>query len=309
MYRHLARLLIVGAILTLVTTPAVGESTESTVPRPMPAFGPSITIDPDGPRFDMASLRGKAVLVIFMQSWCGACNGWSKALIPQLEATYGIEDGWVLLAIKTDGGGVSGAKDYLRNQGGNPDRWLIAADHDAVWYRQITGDNQLWRYALVTADGTLTYVHRSGLIISNSNPRTFLIAHKKREFERQVGQRRALLPAEGRYGVALAPVVLRAEVGDLPGAFRMLQQAGQSDAATRLRSDLDTMLNERCAALMAEARSAADPSARMPPLVSLLAFIAGIERHPGLAEVTAFIQEQRRDQSMRREFQAWDQWQ
>ena len=56
---------IAAAAVIVSASAFAGES----LPGQMPAFGKSVTLDPEGPQFDVPDLRGKAALFIFMQSW------------------------------------------------------------------------------------------------------------------------------------------------------------------------------------------------------------------------------------------------
>jgi hypothetical protein len=103
-----------------------------------PPFGDSITWETGKESPTLEGMRGKSVLVLFFQSWCGICNGWSPGLFEQLGKAYGSDPQVVLIALKTDGGSLSDAREYMKSRT-DPDLWLVGVDESAAYYRQASG--------------------------------------------------------------------------------------------------------------------------------------------------------------------------
>jgi len=75
-------------------------------------------------------------------------------MFKQIDEKYGNDGRVVLAAIKTDGGGITGAKAYLRGKI-NPDNWIIASDTNATHYKATVGKVGLFEYALIGPDGEI----------------------------------------------------------------------------------------------------------------------------------------------------------
>ena len=179
--------------------------------KPMPEFGSSVEFDKAETTLTMAGLKDKAIIIVFFQSWCGKCNVWAPNLIKQLEKTHGNNCGVVMIALKTDGGGLSGAKGYMKAKGADPSLWTIGSDKNAAYYKQVTGSDALWGYALVDTEGNIVKNGKAGSYSRGSNPKSYILAQKSLLSE--CGELSSRLPADKTYPPELAQVVKLTEIG------------------------------------------------------------------------------------------------
>jgi len=207
---------------------------------PMLEFGPSVQFDARTLPFHMADVRGKAVLVMFYQSWCPKCNVWSGDLFQQITKAHGDNRSMVLVAIKTDGGGVRGAMDYLTERKVDVRKWHVAADQNAAYYKAAMGTTSLFNYAIVGPDGALLETGYAAKYYTGGGPRRFVLAHSK-EIKKIKGAK-PFLPADREYHEALATAVKAAEVGNLALARKLgrkyATKTSLKTAATEFLSDL-----------------------------------------------------------------------
>jgi hypothetical protein len=205
---------------------------------PMPEFGKSVQFDKTGPTIVMSQLKGKAVLVIFFQSWCGICNGWAPDLIKQLEDAHGGNRALVMLAIKTDGGGVTDAREYLKSKGADLNKWWVGSDEDAAFYKKIDPKNALWGYALVGATGDIVKQGKAGSFWS-SGPNKGKYSLAAGDLLKDCGTLETILPPNKKYPSELDTIVRLAEVGCLGKALSLCASAGRlSQAAAAAQKDL-----------------------------------------------------------------------
>ncbi|MDP4899148.1 MAG: redoxin domain-containing protein [Akkermansiaceae bacterium] len=144
-----------------------------------PPFGESLewnTGSDENPSLD--ALAGKSVIVMFFQSWCPICNGWSGELFKQVGDAYGDDPKVVLIAIKTDGGDVDDALKYLSSRT-DTDKWLVAVDKGGVYQSQALGRNELYQYMWVKPNGEIGEDDGSGSFLTGPGPKRFVIAHSK----------------------------------------------------------------------------------------------------------------------------------
>lgn len=113
--------------------------------RQAPPFGDSLTWDTGKEAPALERLRGKSVLIVFFQDWCGICNRWSGDMFRQVGEAYADDPTVALIAIKTDGGSLRDAQDYLKTRT-DLRHWMVAVDENATYYRQATGQNKLYKY-------------------------------------------------------------------------------------------------------------------------------------------------------------------
>lgn len=191
-----------------------------------PPFGESITWGTGKESPTLESLRGKSVLVVFFQSWCGICNEWSPGFFTQMEKAYGDDPLVTLVALKTDGGNLADAMSYLEGRT-NTDRWLVGVDDNATYYRQATGDDNLYMYMWVKPDGSVGAVKKAGLYSSGSDPKEFVLAMDR---ERQGIRKDAkpLMSLESPLDDALKPAIDLAERGLFLGALAEVAKLGSS---------------------------------------------------------------------------------
>ena len=129
--------------------------------RPVPDFGDSITWADSGENPSLANLEGKSVLILFFQSWCGICNGWSGNLFKDLEKHYQDDRQVVIVALKTDGGSIKDAENYL-NSRADTSNWLVGVDKNASYYKSVAGNDRLYQHAWIKPDGTIGELKKSG---------------------------------------------------------------------------------------------------------------------------------------------------
>jgi hypothetical protein len=178
-------------------------------------------------------MRGKSVLVLFFQSWCGICNKWSPGLFEQLGKAYGNDPRVVLIALKTDGGGLEDAYEYMKSRT-DPDLWLVGVEENAAYYRQASGDDKLYTYMWVKPDGSVGRMEKAGTYASNSNPKKFTLANdrSKKEFQKDS---KPVVSLDSPLDEALKPAVEKAEIGLYLGA---LAEAGKLGSDASLKEDV-----------------------------------------------------------------------
>ena len=207
---------------------------------PMLEFGSSVHFDARTLPFRLADVRGKAALVVFYQSWCPKCNVWSGDLFQQITKAHGGNRSVVLVAIKTDGGGVRGAMGYLTGRKVDVTRWHVASDQGAAYYRAATGTTSLFTYVLVGPTGDIQDSGKAGMFYTGGGPRRFVLASKN--LLKDVKGAKPFLPADSEYPDALATAVKAAEVGNLSLARKLgrkyAAKASLKAAATEFLGDL-----------------------------------------------------------------------
>ncbi len=197
--------------------------------KPAPAFGDSISWHGLKEEPTLDALRGKSVLVVFFQSWCGICNGWSGEMFRQVEQAYGDNPNIVLVALKTDGGGTKEAMSYLGSRT-NTDKWLVGADENASYYQQATGDDKLYTYLWVKPDGSVGEVAKSGMFTTGSNPKRFSLAEPRNRDKFLAGS--SPLFAAGEFqSEAIQPAVALAERGLFLSALSAASKASSKPDA------------------------------------------------------------------------------
>jgi len=202
----------------------------------MVEFGSSVEFEKAEDNLTIANLKGKAVLIIFFQSWCGICNKWAPDMIQQLEEAHGNNRGLALIALKADGGGPSNARDYMMAKGANPNCWSFGSDKDAVFYRQITGDDALWGYALIHPDGHVVKTGSAGTYKSGSNPKRYILAQSS--LLSDCGNPVAVLPTEKKYPQDLEQIVKLAEIGCFGSALTL---CSSPKLKSKYRAELDEL--------------------------------------------------------------------
>lgn len=198
------------------------------VAAPAPPFGSSIEWNTGKESPSLEAMRGKAVLVVFFQSWCPLCNQWSGQMFQSFNEAFKDDPRVVLVALKTDGGSVRDALGYLKGRV-NTDRWLVGTDENATYARQVTGVDRLYTYAWITADGEIGESGKAGSFVKETSPKQFWAARDEAR-KKFVQPAKALLAADTQVPEFLRPVLRRAEQGLLATALRELQPlAGKAD--------------------------------------------------------------------------------
>jgi hypothetical protein len=208
---------------------------------PAPPFGSSITWNTGKETPSLEAMRGKAILVVFFQSWCPLCNEWSGKMFQNITATYKDDPRVVLVALKTDGGSVRDALGYLKGRGAEMDRWLVGTDANATFARQATGVDSLYTYAWITPEGSIGESGKAGSVVTNSNPKVYWAA-RTAAMKKFVESAKPLFESQASMPEALRPVALRAEQGLLATALaesqRLASRAELTEAVAKLRSTI-----------------------------------------------------------------------
>lgn len=195
----------------------------------LPEFGPSIGYAKGDPALTVAGLRGKAVLVLFGQSWCGICNGWTPTLLSQIEANHGGKSGVVLLLVKTDGDAASG-RAYLAERKVDPERWFVVGDDGAAWTKAVMGEDTLWQYAVVDPAGSVVERGKAGMFSKGKDGGQVFSLARSKALEGAAKTATSLLPAGTVVPPGAARAAQLAEVGCFAEAFAALAGAPKADA-------------------------------------------------------------------------------
>ena len=140
-----------------------------------PPFGNSLTWDTGKESPSLERLRGKSVMILFFQDWCGICNGWSGDLFKQLGEAYGNDPTVALIAIKSDGGTIGDAHDYMKSRT-ELRHWMVAVDENATYYRQATGQTKLYHYLWIAPDGSIAETGKAGSFYGDEKNKRFVMA-------------------------------------------------------------------------------------------------------------------------------------
>ncbi len=271
----------------------------------MPEFGRTVKFDNSGPFPVMSRLRGKAVLVIFFQSWCPKCNEWAPDLIGQVQEAYGSNHAVVTLAIKTDGGRLSDARNYLIGKGGDLRKWRVGTDAGATYYKQLTGSNNLWGYVLVGPDGDIVSRGEAGSqYISGRDKGKFVLATKTPL--KKCGKLTTVLPADRQYPSSLNGIVQYAEMGYLGKALSLATSAARGSrdrqGAKKLKEDILAAIEGRIKGQVDILKDETkDWGARYEAHKALTAIVKGLRTVPAAREARALLAKIRTDRAFRKE--------
>lgn len=196
--------------------------------RMAPEFGPSLTWDTDGEKPSLTAMRGKSVIIIFFQSWCGICNGWSGRVFDQINKNLKEEPSTVLIAIKTDGGSMAEAKSYLGERMDHRN-WLVALDEGAAYYRQATGKTSLYRYMWVKPDGEIQMIESASMGYAAPGGKAYVLGTKKRKKELKKGTE-TVFKSHGEVSGALQPALKKAEQGLFLSALKLAAKSNADKA-------------------------------------------------------------------------------
>lgn len=271
----------------------------------MPEFGSSVAFDKSVSPMSIERLKGKAVVVMFFQSWCPKCNEWAPKLITQVQEAHGTNRGVVLLAIKTDGGSINDAKAYLKDKQATLSKWIVGTDRDAEYYKEVTGKNELWQYALVDTTGTIAGQGQSGAYFT-SGPDTgkFMLACSGTIAP--CGKPRTVLPAAKQYPASLDEIVRCAELGALSDALKRCTAAMAKSKEQAALTDLKKDILGAAESVIVANRAILDDAtqewgARYDAYKALDPLPAELQTYPSVKEVRAFVQKMARDPAILKE--------
>ena len=163
---------------------------------------------------------------MFYQSWCPICNEWSGELFDQITKAYGDDPAVVLVAIKTDGGNMSSAVDYLSDRT-DASKWLVALDEGGVYLRQALGRDELYEYMWVKPNGEIGGEGKSSIYTAGSNPKEFALARTRERKQFREGTRN-VIPEDLELDGSLDEAVGLAERGLLVSALGKASKASSS---------------------------------------------------------------------------------
>ena len=205
-------------------------------------IGPSVQFGQNvQQRFTLSDFRGKLVVVVYFQSWCPICNGWSPRLFNQIEQAAGDRREVVLLAVKTDGGDWNAAASYLKSRITDPSRWLIASDREATWYQVAMGTDELYGYLVIGPDGKVVSRGKAGMFYTSGAAKDRFILAADLDKYIQKTQPATILPKDKAYHESLKPAVRAAELRQFAIAWQLCGKASGKEAATsaaELKKDL-----------------------------------------------------------------------
>ena len=307
MIRHAS---ITCLALALTTIPLPGRP--ALAAGPLPPFHGAIDFEKSVPDLTPEALKGKGALIVFFQSWCPICNQWSADLLRQIEAAHGSNPGLMLIAIKTDDGGVKGAESYLKEKGANVDLWFIGSDPRAEYYKKVTGKNELWNYALVNAEGNIAEIGQAGAFWSDG-PEKGKFTLSSKDVVKKCGKIQTLLPADGKYPGELARIARVAELGALGQAMKACTAAAakskHKEAAGQLLAALQTAAKARLQELMKTAGDdKADSGRRYEAHKELAGLVKELAGQPLATEAATLVNKVSQDPAMRKEKAAEDEY-
>ena len=237
-----------------------------------PEFGPSVVFDRGDAPIQLADLRGKTVVIMFFQSWCPICNGWSPDLIGQMQSAFGGDATVALVAIKVDGGTPGEAKGYLREHKADLSKWIVASDNGGLYYQRVSGTDRLWGYALVDGEGRLVERGHAGSFWPQpSGAKKFVLADPDLKHKAPHGA--DPLPVDESTPAGLRPAALAANSGHWALALRALKSwdhGKTKDAAEAMRAALLDAVGKQVEKAAADLKSD-DPQTRFEAFRTLSA--------------------------------------
>jgi hypothetical protein len=213
-----------------------------------PEFGDSISFDSEGPDLLLSRLRGKAVVMVFIQSASAAYDDWGPMALKQAEASFGNNRAVALVLIKTDGGSTGAIKKYVKEHGLDRNKWYIATDSKGEYMMQIAGQDALWIYVQIDSTGNIVRVGQVGSYWNEGGQKgRFVIAD--REWLASCGEIQRILPEGKSYPESLSQIVLCAEAGAFGKALKLCESAArkskEKESVTELRKDILAIVDGR----------------------------------------------------------------
>jgi hypothetical protein len=253
--------------------------------RQAPPFGDSLTWDTGKEAPALERLRGKSVLIVFFQDWCGICNRWSGDMFRQVGEAYADDPTVALIAIKTDGGSLRDAHDYLKTRT-DLRHWMVAVDENATYYRQATGQSKLYKYLWISPDGKVGEFDDAGNYYDSNGGKSFaLAAEKSRNKYRKDAT--ALMTMEPPLADGLGGAVTLAERGLFLAALAEVAKVGNAGGLAEDAARFRKRISDLLMAAVKEHKAVVEDEANENRYLSYLA-LEGIERDfgkspPGLA--------------------------
>jgi hypothetical protein len=277
--------------------------------KAVPEFGSSVTFDSGGPTPSLSRLKGKAVVLLFFQSSCEICNKWAPAFFKDVQEEFGTNNVVALIALKTDGGGIAGAKTYLKSKGADLDRWVVGVDESATYHTRVTGNDALWCYTLVGADGTIVQQAKAGMSKRFGPEKVTRYTLADSKLLKQCGKLATVLPAGKKYDSAMSAPVRLAELGEAEKALTLcaaaLGRIKERAAATELMADLQPLVEKRLserAAILGDAAQASP--ARYDAWLELTQMAKDLKTHPAAVKLAPLLSRAKLDPALQKEARA-----
>lgn len=273
----------------------------------LPEFGSTVEFDSTGPQPTLAKLKGKAVLIVFFQSRFSLSSGFGNEFFADFQKVHGNNRGLALIAIHTDGGSVSSAKDYLKAIGANLNLWVVGCDTEAKYSKQVADDDTFWGYVLAGSDGNII---RKGSVLSyfvGGTSKRFVLADPK--LASGCGELKTVLPADKQYDPSVSGLVLMAELGEAERALMLcnaaLNKPKERQAAAALKADLQPLIEKRLEERAAVLSDTSNPaSARYDALSELTQMTKDLKNLPSATKVAPLLSKARQEPAMQKEARA-----
>lgn len=221
-----------------------------------PNFGESITWEIKGEEPSLSDLEGKSVLVLFFQSWCGICNGWSGQMMKQAEEAYNENPEVVIVALKTDGGSPKDARKYISDR--TPAlNWLVGVDEEAEYYNLLTEQGGLFTYVWIKPDGSVGELRKMGRFYGGEQKKSFSMSSAK-YVKKYMEEAKLLFPDAEGYDEELQTAVAMAEKGLFISALKSLGSSRSPDAVA-IKSAIAARVENSIAELVTTMDSTSDP--------------------------------------------------
>jgi peroxiredoxin len=220
----------------------------------------------------LSDLRGKMVVVVFFQSWCPICNGWSPEFLKQMAKAFGDDSSVALLAIKVDGGTPTEAKAYLKAHGADLSKWIVASDTGGTYYQRVNGTNSLWGYAVIDDHGRLMERGRAGSFYDEAKGKRYALADPAKKTNAISPE--STITIDSDTPAELLPIAKAAQAGKLVAAIRALHvydHGKLKDPALKLKAALVDALSGRAEKVSGDIKSD-DAETRYRAYQDLLAF-------------------------------------
>jgi len=186
---------------------------------------PLAGVDWIGPPVDLDTLYGQAVVVVFVETWCGMCNGWAPPYCREL-ASAAAEQPVTIIYL---GVGVSKAsfKQYLNkfNIKGH-----AAGVTTKTLVREFGFAKTLWRSVVVNPRGERVYASSFGRYYAKPEGKRHVISTNLAEYCAGA----TAVVAEGG-GSRMKKVDLAVRLGQYGAALKALGRAGEKGQSTRER--------------------------------------------------------------------------
>lgn len=116
----------------------------------------------DGKTLDIASLKGKVVLLDFWATWCGPC----RQAMPELKTLFQQNSGKPLVVVSVSADqDIKAPAEFARTNGMT---WMQAWDGTGKVIGGVFGIDSLPSYVVIDADGRIAYLMRGWARLSSS---------------------------------------------------------------------------------------------------------------------------------------------